>query len=219
MATAKKPAVKKKPAGKTAAPSKAKEKPEVGALKPLMPMQAMFVSEYLKDRRAGPAAARAGYSAKTADQLGYQLLQNPSVRAAIDAGMEKLLTDNGLTANRVLQEMARLAFFDPAKLYDEHGELKNVADMDPDTRAAISSIEVSELAGSDANMPLQTRKVKLTDKPAALRMAAQHFGLLKEHVEITGKDGGPIEMRELSDTERAVRLAALLAKAKARAPK
>jgi phage terminase small subunit len=187
---------------------------EDSELRPLTAQQAGFVSEYLKDRVASKAAIRAGYSEKTAQQIGYQLLQHPSVRAAVDEGLEKLLTENGLTASRVLKEMARLAFFDPAKLYDKNGKLLSVDKMDADTRAAIVGIEIEGTRTSKAG---ETAKVKLTDKASALRMAAQHFGLLKEHVEVTGKDGGPIETRELSDAERAVRLANLLAKAAQRA--
>lgn len=218
---------KKKPPAKKAAPARkrAPVKPRKAApkneprvtlprLEPLTDQQKVFVTEYLKDRKAGPAARRAGYSDKNADQLGYQLLQKPSVRAAIDEGMEQLLTNNGFTAERVIKELARLTFADPAKLFGKDGKLLPISEMDADTRAAIASIEVEGTRTSKAG---ETAKVKLVDKTAALRMAAQHFGLLKEHVEVTGKDGGPIETRELSDTERAVRLAAILAKAQARA--
>lgn len=204
---------KKKPAAKKPAPTRkaARAKP-----RPLNAQQRLFVSEYLKDRNATKAAIRAGYSQKSAQHLGYQLLQNPPVRAAVDEGLEKLLTDNGLTAERTIREMARLAYFDPAKLYDKHGKLLAVPEMDADTRAAIVSIEVEGTRTSKAG---ETSKVKLADKAAALRMAAQHHGLLKERVEVTGKDGGPVDIRDLSDEERAVRLQNLLAKAMQRAKK
>ena len=51
----------------------------------LTPKQERFVQEYLIDLNATQAAIRAGYSAKTAEQQGYQLLQKPSVQAAIAA--------------------------------------------------------------------------------------------------------------------------------------
>ncbi len=203
----------KKGAARPHAARKTAPKPKTPALKPLTAQHALFVSEYLKDRNATKAAIRAGYSEKTAAQIGYQLLQIPSVRAAIDEGLEKLLTDNGFTAARTIKEMARLAFLDPARLFGKDGKLLSIHEMDEDTRAAVIGIEIEGTRTSKAG---ETAKVKLADKTAALRMAAQHFGLLKEHVEVTGKDGGPIEMRDLSDAERAVRLAALLSKAMAR---
>lgn len=204
---------KAKARAKPAARKVAKPATTAPKLKPLNPQHQVFVSEYLKDRIGGKAAIRAGYSAKTADQIAYQLLQNPSVRAAVDQGLERLLTDNGLTAARTMKEMARLAYFDPAKLFDRTGKLLPIDQMDEDTRAAIVSIEVE---GTRTSKTGETARIRLADKAAALRMAAQHHGLLKERVELTGKDGGPIETRELSDAERAVRLANLLAMALSR---
>lgn len=49
----------------------------------LTDQQRLFVAEYLKDHNATQAAIRAGYSKKTAEQIGYQLLQKTSVAQAI----------------------------------------------------------------------------------------------------------------------------------------
>jgi phage terminase small subunit len=49
----------------------------------MTPKQERFVQEYTLDSNATQAAIRAGYSAKTAMEQGYQLLQKPSVKAAI----------------------------------------------------------------------------------------------------------------------------------------
>lgn len=62
-------------------------------------------------------------------------------------------------------------------------------------------------------------EIKTHSVDASMKDLYRHFGLYKERVELTGKDGGPVEIRELSDAERAVRLAALIAKAKSRAKK
>ncbi len=51
----------------------------------MTPKQERFVQEYTIDSNATQAAIRAGYSAKTAMEQGYQLLQKPSVKAAIQA--------------------------------------------------------------------------------------------------------------------------------------
>lgn len=56
----------------------------------LTPKQARFVEEYLIDLNATQAAIRAGYSKKTAEQLGFQLLNKTSVSSAIaDAQAER----------------------------------------------------------------------------------------------------------------------------------
>ncbi len=49
----------------------------------LTPKQACFVEEYLIDLNATQAATRAGYSAKTANEQGAQLLAKLSIREAV----------------------------------------------------------------------------------------------------------------------------------------
>ena len=68
----------------------------------LTPKQEAFVREYLIDLNATQAAIRAGYSAKNAETIGYQLLQKTLVRAAIDEQMLKRETKTEITAEWVL---------------------------------------------------------------------------------------------------------------------
>ena len=45
--------------------------------------QEAFAIEYLKDKNATQAAIRAGYSAKTAASIAYELLEKPDIREFI----------------------------------------------------------------------------------------------------------------------------------------
>lgn len=49
----------------------------------LTAQQRFFVAEYLKDGNATQATIRAGYSKKSAEQIGYQLLQKTEVCASV----------------------------------------------------------------------------------------------------------------------------------------
>lgn len=80
----------------------------------------------------------------------------------------------------------------------------------------MADIESRTLKGKIA--PNAARAVLSSMQWRASKLAPKSYGD-KVVQEITGKDGGPIETRELSDTERAVRLAALIARGKARVPK
>ncbi|HBY8816995.1 TPA: terminase small subunit, partial [Klebsiella pneumoniae] len=71
----------KKPTAQTAQKEKCAE--ELVDDDGLTDQQRLFVAEYLKDHNATQAAIRAGYSKKTAEQIGYQLLQKTSVAQAI----------------------------------------------------------------------------------------------------------------------------------------
>lgn len=104
--------------------------------------QARFVAEYMIDLNATQAATRAGYSAKTAYAIGHELLKKPEIQAALTAAMDDRSERTQITADRVLEELARIGFADIRKLFDEDGSLRDVADMDPDTVAAIASIEL-----------------------------------------------------------------------------
>jgi phage terminase small subunit len=74
----------------------------------MTPQQQRFVEEYLIDLNATKAAIRAGYSAKTAEQQGYQLLQNTSVSAAIAEAMEKRSQETAIDAAWVLTEARKV---------------------------------------------------------------------------------------------------------------
>ncbi len=54
----------------------------------LTPKQARFVAEYLVDLNATQAVIRAGYSRKTADSIGLQLLRKTQVALAIQKAQE-----------------------------------------------------------------------------------------------------------------------------------
>lgn len=68
----------------------------------MTPKQARFVSEYLIDLNATAAAKRAGYSEKTADKIGPELLGKTSVSEAIAVAIRKREKKTEITAEYVL---------------------------------------------------------------------------------------------------------------------
>jgi len=104
----------------------------------LTPKQQRFVEEYLVDLNATQAAIRAGYSARTAEWIGPQLLGKTHVAEAVRAGRESLSKRTEITQERVLQEYARLAFMDPRKLFDGTGAPRPIHELDDDTAAPSS---------------------------------------------------------------------------------
>ena len=143
-------------------------------------MQSVFVQEYLIDLNATQAAIRAGYSAKTAEQQGYQLLQKPSVQAAIAARQKEREQRTAVTADRVLLEAARLALFDPRKLFNDDGSPKGITELDDDTAAAVAGIEVVEQfegSGKERVFVGYLKKYRIADKNSALEKLFRHHGL------------------------------------------
>ena len=156
--------------------------------KKLTPKQARFVDEYLCDLNATQAAARAGYSARTANEQGSRLLANVSVRFALSEAMKAREKRTHITQDRVLQELARLAFSDIRKAFKEDGTLKLPQDLDDDTAAAMAGIDTitSSVHGGDEEAPLSltTKKVKIADKNAALTLAMRHLGMLNDKLQL-----------------------------------
>jgi phage terminase small subunit len=157
--------------------------------------QRRFVDEYLVDLNATQAAIRAGYSEKTARAIACENLTKPDIEAAIAEAMEQRERRTQITQDRVLQELARVAFFDIRRLYKPDGGMLAPHELDDDSAAVMSSLEVLEEFeghGEDRVQIGYTKKAKVFDKMSALTLAMRHLGMLKEKVEVTGKDGSPL---------------------------
>lgn len=179
--------------------------------------QRLFIKEYLVDMNASEAAKRAKYSPKTAGQLGYQLLQIPSVRKAIDQELTRRHERLDLRADRVLLELKRLAFGrlkDIADYGSNSPELIEANELDDDAAALMKSITFSESSSSSDKGDSSSKSISFAmhDKTKALELLAKHFKLLTDKVEHTGKDGAPLH--DLTDEQLQAKLDALLAKGK-----
>lgn len=162
------------------------------AEKKLTPKQARFVLEYLVDANATKAAERAGYSARTAYQQGYENLQRPEIKAAIEAAEARRLKKVEVKGERVLSELALFAHSDliDAFVTDKespfYGCLKQLVDMPEGIRRAIESIEFEELfegKGEDKRKIGRTVTVKLWSKPKGLELLGRNQKLFTDKVE------------------------------------
>ena len=78
--------------------------------------QQRFVDEYLIDRNATQAAIRAGYSQKTANEIGAQNLAKVSIKEAIAKGEAELAERTKITQDKVLNRLWEIATADPNEL-------------------------------------------------------------------------------------------------------
>lgn len=75
----------------------------------LTPRQERFVQEYLIDLNATQAAARAGYSQKTAKAIGSRLLTNVAIAAAVNKGRSKQAERLEITAAGITTRLIAIA--------------------------------------------------------------------------------------------------------------
>lgn len=74
----------------------------------LTPKQERFVQEYLVDLNATAAARRAGYSTRTADRIGPELLGKTCVSAAIQEARKAREQRTEITQDYVLQKLKEI---------------------------------------------------------------------------------------------------------------
>ena len=160
------------------------------------------------DLNATQAAIRSGYSARTAEAQGSRLLRIVKVAAAVQRGMDKRATRLEITADRVLQELGKLAFsnmLDYLSIGSDGSAVVDLTGLDRDKAAAIQEViveEYTERSGFDEDGKPTSERVKrvrfkLTDKGANLERLGRHLKLFTDKQELTGKDGGPVEYRPM----------------------
>ena len=163
--------------------------------------QQTFVDEYLVDFNA-LRAYRAAYpnckSDNAAGVEGHRLLKNPKIADYIQKRMQDRQVRTEITQDRVLREYAKLGFFDPRKLFNADGSPREIADLDDDTAAAIAGLDIAEIyegTGDSRRFVGYLKKYKIANKIGALDSIAKHLGMFIDRQEITGPDGGPLQMQ------------------------
>ncbi|MBO8161322.1 MAG: terminase small subunit [Thermosipho sp. (in: Bacteria)] len=140
--------------------------------------QYMFVKEYVVDFNGTRAAKAAGYSKRTAESMASSLLRNPKVQKAIQAEIEKKAKRTEITADRVLKELAKIAFSDISDIYEE------VELIDPETQERVKALKMKPLSQIDGALikeivteGKQVKSIRLWSKERALEKLGQHLGL------------------------------------------
>jgi len=177
-------------------------------------LQEQFVDEYMRDLNAVNAIKRMGLVTRCPEYVAYAFKQEPEVQEMIAQRMEHFRELNGITPWKVLQEYAKIAFFDPKKLFDSHGAPLPINELDDATAGAIAGLKVLEAyggVGKDRKFLGYTKEYKISDKRSALDSLAKVMNMAPDRVEVTGRDGKPVEIADTNDTAR--RVAFLLASA------
>ena len=142
--------------------------------------QQRFVDEYLIDLNATQAAIRAGYSAKTADVQGSRMLGNVKVQQAVAEAMAARSKRTGVNQDRVVLELAKLAFVKMTDVVDSQGQIKDTATDDD-----LSCIESIKYKESDNEFGGSVeREVKISSKLKALELLGKHLGMWNDKLDV-----------------------------------
>lgn len=176
--------------------------------------QKRFCEEYLIDLNATQAAIRAGYSPKTAEQTASRLLRNVKVQEYIAKRQKELSRSTEITQERVIKELALIAFSNNAdyahvvekKLQVEAGgALVDVLDKDgkPVTYRTVEPVLTEELTEEQKRALAVIKKgrdgleVKSCDKVKALELLGKHLGIFTDKIEANVNDTTRSELQEL----------------------
>lgn len=137
----------------------------------------MFCREYIIDFNASQAAIRAGYLPTNAGQTGHALLNNPKITDRIQQLKRDRIARLQITGDRVVRELARIAFADITQItsFDNNGlRVKTSEEISQDHTAAIASL--AQMSGKEG----KSVKVKMHSKEKALELLGRHLGIFKD---------------------------------------
>lgn len=149
--------------------------------KKLTKKQQLFVDEYLIDLNATQAAIRAGYSVDSAKEIGCENLTKPNIQQAIAKAMAERSKRTGINQDRVVLELAKIAFVKMTDVVDpDTGEiLPNASD---DDLACIESVKFKQ-SDNQYGGSIE-REVKLSPKMKALELLGKHLGMWNDKVDV-----------------------------------
>lgn len=167
----------------------------------LTPKQIRFVDEYMVDFNATQAAIRAGYKAKTAHVIGAENLRKPKIAEEIARRQKDLQRRTEISQDRVIKELARIAFADASDyacietyMYEnKDGTLSPLQVVSPKDTGALSDDQRAAIAG--IKQGANGIEIKLHDKIKALELLGRHIGMFNDKLSLSGSDGGPLTFR------------------------
>lgn len=139
--------------------------------------QRRFCEEYVIDLSQTQAAIRAGYSPKTAYSSGNRLLSYVECKKYIEILQKDMRLRSGITADRVIEEIAKIAFSDINDVLDEGNTIRDITKLSNRVSATVSSVKVVETLGE---VPTRRTEVKFYDKGAALDKLGRHLGIFEK---------------------------------------
>lgn len=156
----------------------------------------------------------------TAATEGWKLLRIPEVKKLVEERRMELRRKFSLTTDRVIQEQARICYFNPKDMVDDKGNEIPLHKLNEDTAAALASVEVTTITttgkGKDQVVTKRVMKARPFNKVSALEKSIRMLRLYDKPPP-PPPDAPDAAFQDPKDTAR--RMAFLLARGAAAAEK
>lgn len=142
--------------------------------------QRLFVEEYLIDLNATQAAIRAGYSKKTAGQIGDENLKKPQIAQAIKEALDSRSKRVQVDADYVLNRLVEIDQLDVLDILRDDMSFKPLSEWPKAWRQYLVGFDIAEMfegQGEDRSMVGLMKKIKWPDKVRNLELLGKHVGV------------------------------------------
>jgi phage terminase small subunit len=143
----------------------------------LTPKQEIFCQEYLVDLNATEAARRAGYSKRSANNIGPGNLLKPIIQLRIEELKAERSARVQIDADWVLKHNSEILNADVADILDDDGSYLPIKRWPKIWRQMLNGIDVQEIfdgAGKYRRKTGEVVKIKFIDRLKALEMVGKH---------------------------------------------
>jgi phage terminase small subunit len=169
--------------------------PQGDGAKKLTNKQRVFIDAYLETFSGAEAARRAGYSQRTARQMGRENLSKPYIKAEIDARLE----ESRMSADEALQALSEIARGDIGEFMDVSTVGWNISLVDENEDGTYQKKKSTRLikkikqkvttiqGGGDDGREIIETEIELHDPLSAIDKILRVAGKYKDSLDLTTK--------------------------------
>ena len=148
----------------------------------------LFCNNYIIHFNATQSAKDAGYSIKSARELGYRLLRNVHIQVKIKQLIDKRTDRLEVSQDRVVHELMAVAFSDIKNYLTDEGAIDFKELKDSDSNVVKSYEENTTVTdGEKFSNTKIVKKFQLHDKMKALELLGKHLAMYTDKKELDHK--------------------------------
>lgn len=146
----------------------------------------IYCQKYIKYLNKKKAAVAAGYSKRSAKEIGYENFTKPHIQVRISEIRQEIKEELGIDDHSVLTELASLSYWNIKDFVGEKNVIKDLSKMQKDKLRPVVGIKIKETfttmgKGENATTIKEiTTELKMVDKKGSLVDLGRHLGIFEK---------------------------------------